>query len=280
MMLDNALISPVICDNIWSRFNWIYKQLDQWKVAGVTIPAKYILPYIPDRSYDELVALINSMRSNLVKAEKFMNQFGIGARKYDSKIVTDYSVKNTLDDDLIAFLSHVHYYIRSTSDRQVAPYHRLGGSATATHRWWFPKDGTPEVSELNALARLLALRDATYNVYGGLFAIHVPTTDTHVSVVRCKESESTEVLSSTLAGMWNTLKLFYATWSQTDVLNISTTGTYCGEVDISNESWPIAVDYDLRYYEKNQTLTKGILLRWIHSHMGFSSVNKDKSVVT
>ena len=276
--LQNAgVIIPDVFVKLISKLNWVLKMSEEWFQGGITIPASYYYPFVPAHGTTALDALIVTLKANLTKALKFMNFFGIPGKPLDSTML-EYKVKTTFDDDLIAYFGNVGFKVYDGANPQpIVPTGQLNGTDAShkAHRWWFKSGGSPNDSEINDLAKLFWDYHATQNKYGGLFEFTCPTTQGYMTILRCDESEATELIGgSTISGYPQYFLMYDCVWRQTDTLNVSMTGTYlAADVDVAVN--PIFHNKGLKFYTGRSLVhVDGILLMWLANNTGFQSVTK------
>jgi hypothetical protein len=269
---DAGILIPKFVKNLIKPFNFVIKLTDKWEVGGVRIPGSYVYPFLPTISEDAIDTLIASLQSDYIKAERFCNQFGIKLETFDYKDL-EYKEIQSNDPQLIPFWGSGYVSMHSTSQRHIqsAPFH---GSGAANHKIWFEHGKDPNAYPLHNIMRAAYPYNADYNPYGGLFAIKDHTSDGYMNILRAAEDDS-ELVSSTPAGMFDMVRRFYGSYQQTDTLNVSLTGTYTSETDVT--LWPYAVDLNLKYYTKAAELTRGIYNRALRESIEFTKVSKERT---
>jgi hypothetical protein len=272
MVQDAGLLIPTFVKHLVQPFNYVINLTDKWEVGGVRIPPSFMYPFIPYRSEDALDALIAALQTDYVKTERFCNQFGIKLEPFKYEDL-QYKNINSTDPYLVPFWGSGYVTMRSTSQQNIYS-NPLSNSNSKDHKFWFEHGKSPNDYPLHNIMRLTYPREADYNPYGGMIARLDVTQDGQMNILRGAET-ATELLSSSVAGMYDVVRRFYGSWQQTNTLNISVTGTYTTETDIT--LWPYAVDNNLKYYSKAEALTRGIFNRALRQSIDFTKVAKERT---
>jgi len=215
----------------------------------------------------------------MVKAEKYMNFFGLGLEPFSASIL-DYSEKNSFDDDLIAWFGHGHFAIYDgAAQQQIRPAASYTSADRSTAKYWFRNGGSPNDSILHILMPTAMLPYDANNPYGGLFTLVAPTTQGYASVFKCDEAEDTELIcASTLgAGYISYFYMYDALYRQTNTLNLSITGTYLADDNDMALNLKM-IQEDCKYYNGiTNSMMNNNLVYWMIDNANFSGVDKKEA---
>lgn len=260
----------------------VWQLNSEWFSGGIAIPGRYYYNFVPAIGTTSLDTLIANLKSNSVLASRYMNQFGIPGDQLDMKLFEYEVVKaDPQNPKYIAWFGEMPFCVyHDAAVNYKYPAYPLTGTHTG-HRFWHKAGGGMNDTEFYDISRLLIPRNATYNKYGGLFAVSTGTTDGYCSLLRADEPESSELITGTTMGAegyMDIISRYDALYRATDTMNLSLTGTKVTENDLALNMHAIKNDWKFRS-SISHTYADGVLVRTMIEKTGYTSKAKDAPAV-
>jgi hypothetical protein len=241
MLIPNAVLALI------QPLNFVILVNDEWIKGGQNIPPSYINPFITTVSETNLQSYRTLIRSNNGTAKLHMDKFGVKYTPFKSNMVTEFKTLRLWDVDALAYLNHSRLNVSTASAYYPTGINYSADADTAKTIKFFFKDNPNESVLHYILPMLNCPYNGTHNQYGGLLASSELTTTAGDIAMVAKYTEETEFLASAITSKTNLVSKFLAAYDQTDVLNISLTGTDHGGLNTDQTIWSLGWMYGLKY---------------------------------
>lgn len=257
-------IIPNVVIELFKAFNFYIKFGDPYQIGAVEIPGQYYLPFYPKDAYTTLSTVatgaLDLIYAQQGQAKRHMDKFGIKYSKFDVSLLTPREIDQN-HPDAIAWFNHAPLTIAGSGVAGYCPggYDAAGDVVaggifgtgglfyTGAHSnvAYFFKDN-PNESVIHVLAPLLDMYHATNNPYGWMFnpGTFISTTAKDTGL-KASQVEASEFLGADASEMTFSVTKYLALYTQTNLIDLSYTGTNIAETDIAE--WPLAATLDLKY---------------------------------
>lgn len=241
MERSGILMFPGIFELLKKAF-FVVEVYEQEKVGSTFSPGAHFMTGTAREKLSDLQTLLATLRTNIGKTIKYCNMFGVPVTQFKvSDMEKPYTVYKGLDHPALdVFFAQNRIMIRdgTANNRQLYPTYN---ETTENMRFIF-KEKPDEVQDMYIIMKLLYWAyNATYNKYGGALTMSVGTTQDCLNFMNIYQDDTTQgaangfnPLGAGDDGVLYYLFRFAAMYEQTNVLNLSITGTYLsGDNDVS-----------------------------------------------
>jgi hypothetical protein len=263
---NKGLVIPSCIVALVRELLFIIKLQDEYSQGSVTLPPRYLMPFIPDMTLAECQAFITEWAANNAEAKIHMDKFGIKYEVWDFEKVCGNAPELPVNDPkVISFFSMIEIFVNDGASvhRMVGDVSKSTGTDWTAYQYWF-KDNPSEECKLEMFDLLFHNYDATNNPYGGImYAVFAKDAQDYVNFVKCKYSNTGAFTEISIENIPTIILKFRSVWGQTNTLNITMTGTYLSaEKDITR--WPLAEDNKLmRGTGLTKSVQEGVLKQYL-----------------
>ena len=232
--LEGVTIPTIIVEFI-KIFNFIININSKYEVGTAEIPPMYVLLWICELSLAECQTLQTNIKTNSGVSQRHMDKFGIKYQKFSREMITGYRIISPDDPDALAWFNHSSYTFRDAAAAQdIYPPGTLADEAENLLLTYYFLNN-PNESEIHIFTPFFRPYDANHNIYGGLWALDTQTSTTQNDAGYGIAQNGTEFLCKGVGQLFYVGMLFSALWFQTNIINITITGTdLTGDDDLSN----------------------------------------------